>query len=107
MRGIKLVFMTTAHSIEAASPQIAARPKSGYEKVLTQQALDFVTELHRRFAPRIAELLAARHVRQQAFNRGERPTFLAETREVREGSWTVAPLPADLLAFLQRARGAP
>ena len=89
--------MTTAHSVDVASPTGVARPKTGYERVLTQQALDFVTELHRRFSARIAELLAAREVRQQAFNLGERPAFLAETREVREGSWTVAPLPADLL----------
>ncbi len=29
--------------------------------------------------------------------RGERPDFLAETRQVREIEWTVAPLPADLI----------
>jgi len=78
-------------------PVAAARPKSGYDKVLTQPALDFVTDLHRRFSGRIAELLAARHMRQEAFNHGERPSFLAETRAVREGAWTVAPLPQDLL----------
>src|SRR5688572_29536852 len=89
--------MTTAHSIDAATPAAAARPKSGYDRVLTQPALDFVTELHRRFSGRIADLLAARKARQDAFNRGERPAFLPETREVREGAWTVATLPADLL----------
>src|SRR5689334_20834438 len=89
--------MTTAHTVDAPSLSGVARPKSGYERVLTQPALDFVTELHRRFAPRIASLLEARETRQEAFNRGERPDFLPETREVREGSWTVASLPADLL----------
>jgi malate synthase len=89
--------MTTAHSIDAASRLAAARPKAGYDKVLTQPALDFVTELCRKFSGRIADLLAARQLRQQAFNRGERPGFLASTRAVREGGWTVAPLPADLL----------
>src|SRR5687768_11771753 len=88
--------MTTAHSIDAVSPAAAARPK-GYDRVLTQPALDFVTELHRRFSGRIADLLAARKTRQEAFNRGERPAFLPETREVRESAWTVATLPADLL----------
>jgi len=89
--------MTTAHSIDAASRLAAARPKAGYDKVLTQPALDFVTELSGKFSGRIADLLAARQLRQQAFNRGERPGFLAATRAVREGAWTVAPLPADLL----------
>src|SRR6185436_18880016 len=89
--------MTTAHTVDIPGPTGVARPKAGYERVLTQAALDFVTELHRKFSARIGELLAAREVRQQAFNRGERPAFLPETREVREGAWTVAPLPADLL----------
>jgi malate synthase len=91
------MFMTTAHSIDAGTPAAVARPKAGYDRVLTQPALDFVNELHRRFAGRIADLLAARQVRQAAFNRGERPSFLPETREVREGTWKVAPLPQDLL----------
>ena len=31
-----------------------------------------------------------------ALDAGERPNFLAETKHVREGNWTIAPLPADL-----------
>jgi malate synthase len=89
--------MTTAHTVDIPSQTGVARPKSGYDRVLSQTALDFVTELHRRFSARIADLLAAREARQASFNQGQRPAFLAETREVREGSWTVAPLPADLL----------
>ena len=88
--------MTSAQSIDAANLH-AARPKTGYERVLTQPALDFVTDLARKFGPRITDLLTARQARQEAFNRGERPTFLAETRELRAAAWTVAPLPPDLL----------
>ncbi len=72
------------------------RFQPGYERVLTPQAVQFVAELGRRFAGRIADRLAARKERQTRFDRGERPSFLPETRQVREESWTVAPLPKDL-----------
>ena len=42
------------------------------------------------------ELLAARAERQARLDAGERPDFLAETQDVREGDWRVAPAPADL-----------
>ncbi|MGH8583908.1 MAG: malate synthase A [Gammaproteobacteria bacterium] len=68
-----------------------------YETILTPEALAFVEELVRRFGPRRKELLAIRVRRQQYFDAGGVPDFLAETRHVREGDWTVAPIPADLL----------
>jgi malate synthase len=67
-----------------------------HETVLTAPALEFVAALVREFAARRDELLAARVRRQARFDAGERPDFLPETRAIREGGWTVAPLPADL-----------
>jgi malate synthase A len=64
--------------------------RPGYETILTRDALSFVADLVRTFGPRVAELLALR-AKRTAFD------FLPETAEVRAGSWTVAPLPADLL----------
>ena len=64
-------------------------------EVLSAGAVDFLTELHGRFAPRRTELLAARRERQQALQRGGTLEFLPETREVREGSWQVAAPRAD------------
>ena len=71
--------------------------KPGFEKVLTRDALAFVAELKRRFNPRREELLAARVVRQQGIDAGEKPDFLKETAQIRERDWTVAPLPCDIL----------
>jgi malate synthase len=68
----------------------------GAERVLTAPAVAFVEDLTRRFRPRIDELLGRRRVVRQRFNRGERPDFLAETADVRRGSWKVSPVPADL-----------
>ena len=64
--------------------------------VLTQEAREFLTELHRRFEPRRQELLAARHERAQRLRDGELPAFLDQTRHVREGDWRVEPVPAEL-----------
>jgi malate synthase len=67
-----------------------------HEAILTPDALDFVSSLVRDFAPRREALLERRLERQRRFDAGERPRFLEETRKLRESSFTVAPLPADL-----------
>jgi malate synthase len=64
--------------------------------VLTPEAVEFLTELERRFGPRRRELLAARHARAERLRDGELPDFLPETRDVREGAWRVAPVPDEL-----------
>jgi malate synthase len=65
-------------------------------EVLTDDALEFVAGLQRRFNPERQRLLAARAERQQRIAAGELPDFLLETREVREDEWQVAPVPDDL-----------
>ncbi|HEV8200373.1 MAG TPA: malate synthase A [Candidatus Polarisedimenticolia bacterium] len=67
------------------------------DAVLTPAALAFVEDLARRFAPEAARLLERRARRQEELDRGTPPRFLEETRAIREGDWTVAPLPGDLL----------
>src|SRR5215831_19093930 len=66
------------------------------DRVLTPTAVAFVEELTRRFRPRIEELLERRRSVQQRYDNGERPDFLAETADIRNREWTVAPIPADL-----------
>ena len=65
-------------------------------EVLSEDALEFVAELHRRFDGRRRDLLEKRAERQRALDEGGTLDFLDETREVREGDWQVAPAPADL-----------
>ena len=60
-------------------------------------ALAFLADLHRRFNARRRALLARRAERQKLFDAGELPDFLADTSAIREGDWSVAPIPADLL----------
>jgi len=66
-------------------------------RILTAEALAFVAKLHRTFDTRRHELLAARAARQAQFDAGSLPDFLAATKAVREGDWTIASQPADLL----------
>ena len=79
-----------------AGVRIDAPILPGFESILTHDALDLVARLHRRFEPRRRELLAARAARAQRLDAGERPDFLPETKSVREGAWTIAPLPRAL-----------
>lgn len=62
-------------------------------RVLTPDAVAFLNDLEREFGWRRGQLLARRQARRL---RPERPDFLPETREVREGDWKVAPIPDDL-----------
>jgi malate synthase len=66
------------------------------EEILTREALAFVERLHRELNPTRLELLARRQERQRELDAGVNPGFLAETQDVRDGDWRVAPAPADL-----------
>ncbi|WP_328667104.1 malate synthase A [Streptomyces sp. NBC_00322] len=67
------------------------------EEVLTEAALAFVAELHRRFTPRRDELLARRSERRAEIARTSTLDFLPETAAIRaDDSWKVAPAPAAL-----------
>ena len=67
-----------------------------YDEILTEEALAFVADLHRRFDLTRRRLLAARIGRQRRLDAGEDPDFLIETEHVRRGEWTVAVCPEDL-----------
>ena len=69
---------------------------TGYDEILTPDALSFVAKLHRAFESRRRECLQRRQDRQEAFDRGESLDFLTETKNIREGNWICAPIPRDL-----------
>lgn len=66
------------------------------KEILTPEALEFVLALHEKFDARRKELLTARQERQKRLDAGEKLDFLPETKHIREGDWSIAPLPADL-----------
>ncbi|MFG2755507.1 malate synthase A [Streptomyces wuyuanensis] len=86
-------------SAPAPSPLavVEAEPLPRQEEVLTDAALAFVAELHRRFTPRRDELLARRAERRAEIARTSTLDFLPETARIREDAdWRVAPAPAAL-----------
>jgi malate synthase len=66
------------------------------DEVLTPEAVAFVADLQERFGPRRLELLDARAARRERIAAGELPDFLPETRALREGEWTIEPVPPGL-----------
>ncbi len=86
-----MATQTIAQGIEIRGPLTEA-----YREILTPSALEFLTDLHRRFDARRRELLDRRVARYQEILAGRMPDFLPETRSLREAGWKVAPIPPDL-----------
>jgi malate synthase len=64
--------------------------------MISPEALDFATRLHRQFNPGREELLARRAMRRARLQQGEMLRFLPETASVRESDWRVGAAPHDL-----------
>jgi malate synthase len=77
--------------IEIRGPEVAEA-----ERVATDEALEFVAMLVRRFGPARERLLSRRRETQERLRGGALPDFLPESAAVRREAWTVAPAPADL-----------
>lgn len=86
--------MSTTVRVRRDAPDVTSQD---LDRVFTPEALTFLGELHERFEPARQALLAARLQRQDRFDAGELPGFLAATEEVRKATWQVAEAPADLL----------
>ena len=76
--------------------EIKGPASDDFAEILTPEALSFVAKLSRSFESRRQELLRRRQEIQGQIDGGHMPDFLPETKAIRESSWTVAPLPADL-----------
>jgi malate synthase len=70
-----------------------AASQSRATEVLTLEALELVASLHEQFESTRRELLYTREERQAELDAGASLDFLDATREIREGDWTVAPVP--------------
>lgn len=82
--------------VEALGIDVRAPVAPQHADLLDASALALLAHLHRRFDPRRLALLAARKAQQARYDAGELPDFRADTRAIREGDWTVAPIPAAL-----------
>ena len=80
-------------SVQVQGIEIKGPQGDRFDEVLTADALEFVARLHREFDAIRRELLAARVERQKEFDSGATLDFPADTKDVREGDWTIAPEP--------------
>jgi malate synthase len=77
--------------------EVRGERRPEWDSILSDDAIAFVADLHRQLNSRREELLASREARKARIDAGELPDFLPETKSIREGDWTVAKIPADLL----------
>ena len=80
-----------------AQLQVDGYEVDGAETVLTPAAMDFLTELHVRFAQTRAELLGRRAEARAATSAARTIEVPPETADIRAADWSVAPAPAALL----------
>ncbi|MEM6162578.1 malate synthase A [Erwinia sp. P6884] len=65
-------------------------------QILTDPAVDFLTELVMRFTPKRNVLLRERQRNQAKFDAGELPDFILETGSIKNSTWKIRGIPADL-----------
>ena len=75
---------------------LSGASRAEYAGILSPEALAFVAGLSRKFETRRREMMQRRQSRQAGFDAGSLPDFLPETRAIRDGDWTVGPVPPDL-----------
>ena len=75
---------------------ITGKMHPGFDKILTEEAQEFLLKLHQKFNSTRKTLLEQRKEIHQKILAGQKPTFLKETESVRKGDWQVAPIPEDL-----------
>lgn len=64
--------------------------------LFSEDALNFVEHLHKKFNTRRLELLFLRKKRQKEFDKGILPAFPKDTQNIRKSNWSVASSPKDL-----------
>jgi malate synthase len=77
--------------------QLSTETNHHYPEILTDEAIDFLTDLHQKFNNKRLSLLEDRKKQQVLFDQGALPSFPAETKSVRESNWQAGKTPKDLL----------
>src|SRR5437763_11643844 len=86
----------TSRSALPTGVEVLGEITPAFSEILTPEALTFVAKLQRQFSTRRKECLEHRQERQRRLHQGEGLDFLPETKQIREGDWACAPIPADI-----------
>jgi malate synthase len=66
------------------------------QSLFSPEAIAFLIQLHEHFEDKRQQLLENRKQISLEIEQGKRPTFLSSTQSIRESSWKINPIPADL-----------
>ncbi|EIA09219.1 malate synthase A [Flavobacterium frigoris] len=89
--------MTHQTEITEQNFELSAETTRKYPEILTDKAIDFLTELHQKFNNKRLLLLEERKKQQASFDSGILPCFPIETKSIRDSNWRAAAIPKDLL----------
>ncbi|HBT54711.1 MAG TPA: malate synthase A [Erwinia persicina] len=83
---------------QTISSELAFQRPSGQaeQQILTEEAVNFLSELVVKFTPRRDHLLAERKRVQQQIDAGKLPDFISETDSIKKSDWKIRGIPADL-----------
>ena len=89
------------------SIKISGKILSRYEEIVSNEALEFIQEIHQRFNDTRLKLLSERKKRQKAIDNGGQLDFLEETKKIRDSDWKIKNIPQDLLKRQVEITGPP
>ena len=78
-----------------------------YNEIISNEALQFVQEIHEKFNSKRLELLKERKKRQEAIDKGDKLNFLDETKKIRDSNWKIKNIPNDLIKRQVEITGPP
>ena len=87
--------------------KISGKILSRYSEIISNEALQFVQEIHERFNNTRLELLNERKKRQRDIDNGHELDFLNETKKIRDADWKIQYIPQDLLKRQVEITGPP
>lgn len=76
--------------------QIVGIMKPEFSGILNESSAEFITDLETKFGPTRKKLLELRKTIQQEIDGGKLPDFLAETKEIRDGEWSITNKPKEI-----------
>lgn len=77
-------------------PIIKGKLEGRHHEILSPDAQEFLATLHNKFESQRQEILKKREERQEQLDKGELPDFRRDTVSIRNGDWTVEPIPAEI-----------
>ena len=87
--------------------KISGKILSRYKEIISDDALEFVRQIHEKFNSKRLELLNQREDRQKAIDNGDKLDFLKETKKIRDSEWKIKNIPKDLLKRQVEITGPP